>query len=327
MNKLSKGRFHFDEHEPKEFTDSGLRFSASLGGKYGYAKTVLAMVTGPLSFRSPRRFPASRKSWPAIGIVVAITPLLTLAACSEQPPSVTHDFVHVTKTRGAAGGMLQIRESAYVDSTGLLQTSRETSDDQILELREELRSDSSIFPGIQSHRDMIEALHFRSDPSGTEVDHVPELVYVSLGLADSAILARESGASDVPDDLAKVLGLSDKPFGPLNRELPLVEIGEGTVYLRAIALPTKTGRQFRRDKLTVTLDGAKIPAEGALARALGSPGRLIPVEGETNPFSAFHSRFVPKRSTLAVEVDGGVLQIRSFLADGGSSNLPPKANE
>jgi hypothetical protein len=240
---------------------------------------------------------------------------LSLSSCAEQaslsPSQEGIEFVVVVRTSGVPGGMTEGSEAVYVDSSGFVQASREGGE-RVLELREAQGvALGDVFSRLGRRRHEIEALELRATTTGPAADFVPDRIYLAVGSSQRAVIARESDVDDVPELLARLLGVRSEVLGSLRREAAAVE-NASTAYLRALPLPPVTAERFRRDRLTVSLTGVTRPAGGALERAVARPGRLVAVSGEANPFSPFHNRFVPGRSTLEIEIDGGVFQVRTL---------------
>lgn len=248
-----------------------------------------------------------------IGLVfAAAVATVTGASALARPGALTaagSSWIHVAHIAGLRGGLpTSIEALTAVANAGAevdLQISRETDQDEILELRERRSACSDLVESLfASSTDLPASGRENAGSGGVVIEGRPPRLRVALGLPGHRPQLWEGDEDRAPP---QVVRLAAQARACAARGGDGVSLPAG-VYLRAWLLPPAAARALRGG----SVGRRALAASPALEAALAHPYRLLPVAPASNPFAPLWSRFAPGRGALEVHDGGRIFQLRSL---------------
>lgn len=292
-----------------------------LGGPTGFVlvMAILLAACAPLPAASPTSAPtaeptaaltklASPTAKPTAVQTILASPTTTCTDSEVDQMSVCHVFI--AEYGEQLGGMPALLEVTYVAQDGIVQQTRESTDDTILSLREGKADVSDILQGLGS-------FEFPAPPEeevqpGEEGVVLPEYagptLLIEVAFCDAPTRQWMGSPEDVPPVLAEMV----RSAKTLGQTVLVQSTRPGQRYIRAQVLKPEPVEQLRRAGLVIDINREQLESSPLLESVITHERRLIGVPSEEALYGSVPLSFTHGRSAH-ISYDEQVFQIRHLL--------------
>lgn len=247
----------------------------------------------------------------SIILVVALGMLLTLAARDAdkldgknlKPISADSSFVYVARFDASRGGMEDEINVTYIDDDGLLQQTRETDHDRLLELASSHRDTSKFFEDFPE-TDIENSSADRDVDTGIVYEGEGHRMRVAFQVQGDQVRSWTGATRELPLSIRSITFAVDS----FMRDVP-DKTGASETYIRARPLSSASAQRMSHNKILTILSKDALDSHEPLREAVEHPYRLVPVNQTDLSRKPFSEAVRPQRP-LNLSTGDHAVQVR-----------------